>query len=65
MGTEWTAKNAAVLWQTNNDGIGEQALLVECYIGCIQITQDGQRINVNYEIVKELCKLLKQCEEPK
>jgi hypothetical protein len=65
MSYESTAKNAIVMWQTNEEsGVGEPALLIESYMGCFQITQEDQRININYESIKELCKILKQLKEP-
>jgi hypothetical protein len=65
MSYETTAKQAIVFWQENSEsGVGEPALLIEPYFGCIQITQDGQRINIGYESVKEFCKVLKGMEEP-
>lgn len=65
MSYENAGKNAIIMWQSNEEnGVGEPALLIESYIGCFQITQDDQKININYESIKDLCKILKQLKEP-
>jgi len=65
LNSESTLKNSTVLWQNSEEnGVGEPALLIESYNGCIIITQDGNHINLNYESVQEFCKILKQCKEP-
>lgn len=62
---ETTTKDAIIFWQKNSEsGVGEPALLIEPYMGCIQITQEDQRVNLSYESIKDLCKVLKSMEEP-
>ena len=67
--TEGNAKNSYTVWQKSvEEGVGEPSLLIEEYRGCFQISQsDGNeinRININYEMVNELCKLFKKLKEP-
>lgn len=65
MSYETTMKNSIVMWQNHEEsGVGEPALLIECYMGCFQITQEGVRISINYDSIKDLCKILKQLKEP-
>lgn len=52
--------NSYVIWQEVEDGVGEPALLIEPFHDCLQISQAGSVINLNYESVDELCKLLKR-----
>lgn len=55
--------DSIVIWQerTDDDMLlpGEPALLIESYYDVISIQQGDQSININYETVKELCKVLK------
>lgn len=59
--TERTKGNDYIIWQNDpEDGISEKALLVEAYSYVVSISQEDRNINVNYESIDELCKLLKQ-----
>lgn len=57
-------EDAIVIWQKSDDGTPQQALLIEAYSDVIQIGQDGTRIDLNYESVKELCSVLKSIKRP-
>jgi hypothetical protein len=59
--TEKTKGNDYIIWQNGpEDGISEKAILIEAYTDVISIQQQEGSININYESVDELCKLLKQ-----
>ena len=62
--TTSATENSKLIWQNVNEGIPEPALLITPYIGCIQIEQADQMININYETVNELCKVIKNLKEP-
>lgn len=62
--TDTAQKDSTVLWQQQEDGMPEPALLIEAYGDVIQITQEDQRINLNYRSVKELCSVLKSLKQP-
>lgn len=65
--TQTTPSNrkAFVIWQDNPDGNAEPALLIETFHDAFTITQDGRYVQINYSTVKELCRIMKQLEEPK
>ncbi|WP_407522701.1 hypothetical protein PDL71_15530 [Lacibacter sp. MH-610] len=66
MSYEAPAKESVVFWQTNEEnGVGEPALLIEFYNDVMQISQDGERININYESIKDLVKILRTANERK
>lgn len=53
--------NSHIIWQqTEEDGVAEPALLLEPFNDVIQLSQDGNVINLNYESLEELCKLLRK-----
>lgn len=52
--------NSHIIWQEVEDGVGEPALLFEPFNDCLQVSQAGAVINVNYQSIDELCKLLKK-----
>lgn len=55
------SKDTWVLWQTEpEEGAPESAVMIEAYGDVISITCEGRVININYESVDELCKLLRQ-----
>ncbi len=59
MAHEKTSKNSVVLWQENKEmGVGEPAILIEYFPETIALTQEGRVINLNYDSLKELKKLL-------
>lgn len=64
--TEYTPDNrrSIIIWQENEDCIGEQALLIQSYRGLFCINQNGQSININYETKKELIAAIKAIQEP-
>ena len=62
--TTSATENSKLIWQNVNEGIPEPALLITPYIDCIQIEQADQTININYETVNELCKVIKNLKEP-
>ena len=54
-------KHAQVMWQEDEDGMSERAILVTNYAGSgvIEIKQGDSEIIVNYESVPELIKVMK------
>jgi hypothetical protein len=56
------AEGNHIIWQNVSEdlGVSEAALLVEKYSDVITITQEGRHININYETIDEVVKLLKQ-----
>lgn len=54
-------KHAQVMWQEDEDGMPERAILVTNYAGSgvIEIKQGDSEIIVNYESVPELIKVMK------
>lgn len=61
MSYEVPAKDSIILWQKNEEtGVGEPALLIEFYSDCLQISQDGDRVNMDYDTIKDLIKVLKE-----
>lgn len=58
-------KNSFVMWQDINpeEGIAEPAILIESFTDSIRITQYGQAINLNYESINELSRILKKCNQ--
>jgi hypothetical protein len=64
--TEKNYKESWTLWQEVEDGLGEPAIVVELYSdGMVCLTQEGRDININYESIDELCKLLKKLKNGK
>jgi hypothetical protein len=50
-----------IIWQVEpEDGVSEKPILIECYSDIVSITQEDSSINLNYESIDELCKLLKE-----
>lgn len=51
----------AVIWQEGDgeSSIGEPALLVSVYDGIFTIKQGGEEVNINYETIPELIRLLR------
>jgi len=61
-----TAKENTILWQQVEDeegGIGEPALLIEEFMDVVTITQEDRYVNINYDSIDELCKVLKQAKK--
>lgn len=54
-------KHAQVIWQEDEEGIPEKAILVTNYEGggLIEIKQGNSEINVNHESIPELIKVMK------
>lgn len=52
------AKISKIMWQTNDDDIGEPALLLEGYSDVLNVTQGKSCISLNYETLDELLKQL-------
>jgi len=54
-------KHAQVIWQEDEEGIPEKAILVTNYdgSGLVEIKQGDSEINVNYESIPELIKAMK------
>ena len=54
-------KHAQVIWQEDEEGIPEKAILVTNFSGSglIEIKQGDAEINVNYESIPELIKAVK------
>lgn len=53
-------KHAQVVWQKDDDGIPEKAILVTNYpgSGLIEIQQGNSGVHVNYESIPELIKAM-------
>jgi hypothetical protein len=60
-----TSKDSHVLWQENEDGIEEPALLIEPFSDVISITQKAVSFNLTYEAVDEFCRVLKKIKAEK
>lgn len=54
-------KHSQVIWQEDEEGIPEKAILVTNYAGSglVEIKQGDAEINVNYESIPELVKVMK------
>ena len=54
-------KHAQIIWQNDEEGIPEKAILVTNYegSGLIEIKQGQSEIMVNYESIPELMKVMK------
>ena len=54
-------RHAQVIWQEDEEGIPEKAILVTNYYGSglVEIKQGDSEINVNYESIPELIKAMK------
>ena len=54
-------KHAQVIWQEDEEGISEKAILVTNYYGSglVEIKQGDSEITVNYESIPELIKAMK------
>lgn len=57
---EKTAKESYVFWQISNEGIPEQAILIEFYDTTISLTQEGRLININRDSLNEFIKIIKK-----
>lgn len=53
-------KEDVIIYQQTEDGVSEPALFIEPFNDVICINQEGRFININYETVVGLCKLLKE-----
>lgn len=55
-------KESFIIWQegTDDNPIGEPALLIESYSDVFSIQQEDRSININYDSIDGLIKLLKQ-----
>jgi len=60
---EPACKNSIVVWQKSDEGVSEPALLIELYNDVFQLSQDGQRINLNYESIEDLCKAFRMAKK--
>jgi hypothetical protein len=65
MATNKNAKESYTLWQDSKDNLPEQALVIECFMDIVCITQTDAHININYKTIPELIKILKTLKEPK
>jgi hypothetical protein len=52
-----------IIWQVEPAGVSEKPILIECYSDIVSITQEDSSINLNYESIDELCKLLKEIKQ--
>jgi hypothetical protein len=58
---ELTAQDSWVFWQRDDEtGVGEEAILIEKYSDTISLTCNGHSINLNYDSLNELLKLLRR-----
>lgn len=64
MSSTSTKNNGAIMWQENTEGVPEAAILIQPYMDVISIEQEGRHINLNYESVGELCKIIKSMKQP-
>lgn len=62
MKVEHIRKEAFVIWQEGEEEhlVGEPALLIEAYSDIFSIQQEDRSININYDSIDGLIKLLKQ-----
>jgi hypothetical protein len=58
--TDKPAKDSLIIWQDIEEGVGEPALLLERFSDSICITQEDNRVSLNYDTISELCKRLNQ-----
>lgn len=57
-------KDAHILWQKDpEDGVAEKPILVEVYNDLLCISQEDNSVNLNYDSIDELCKLLKKLKQ--
>lgn len=64
--TDTAKEGAVILWQTDpEDAIAEPALLIESFSDAIRIGQKDQVINLNYESIDELIKVLRNLKKSK
>jgi hypothetical protein len=59
---EKTRKESYIIWQEGTEDlpVPEQALLIESYNDIFSIQQEDRSININYDSIDGLIKLLKQ-----
>lgn len=62
--TESVAKDAQILWQSNDDNGLENPILIEPFNGSLCMTQENNIINIQYSAIKDLIKILKSVKEP-
>lgn len=58
-----TRKGDVVIYQSDSEGIGEPALLLQPYSGLMCITQEDRAININYDTFKELIKAMNKLKQ--
>jgi len=58
--TETAAVNSVVLWQSQEDGLAEPAILIEPYYDVIRVGSSTGHIQLNYESLEEFIKALRQ-----
>ncbi len=61
--TDYVHKSGKILWQQNED-FSEQPILIECFHGCVNLTQGENIITIQYTAIKDLIKILKDAKEP-
>lgn len=52
-------KESYTLWQSNEDGVPEPAILFNLYTGVFEMNVDGVEIIINYDSINDLIKVLK------
>lgn len=58
--TESNYKESWTLWQTaDEDSLEEKPLILECYGDVVSIKCNGESLNLNYESIPDMIKLLK------
>jgi len=56
-----TAKvDSIVIWQSQEPGVSEPAILIEPYSDVMRVTSEGGYIQINYESLEEFVKALRQ-----
>lgn len=62
--TEFLAKKSVVFWPEDpEESVAEKPIIIELYHDVFQIKQKDSYINLNYESIKEFCKLLRSLED--
>lgn len=57
---EKNSQKSWTFWQSQSEGVPEPAILIEEYSDSVSLTCEGNRININYESLDELLKLLRK-----
>lgn len=63
MATTIAAKTSYVFWQDQEDGLPNQAILINVYSDSIMLEQGNNAINLDYQSLNEFIKTLKKARD--